>query len=79
MFIYLNFLWVFQFSGLNTPVPRGRKNKKHMKKDMRDARAYGHMHQDHHEFHDWSRHEKYDGDIFLENNYKKHLSRHANK
>lgn len=27
----------------------------------------------------WSQHEKYDGDIFLESNYKKHLSRHANK
>lgn len=27
----------------------------------------------------WSNAEKYDGDIFLENNYKKHLSRHANK
>jgi chromodomain-helicase-DNA-binding protein 7 len=27
----------------------------------------------------WSHAEKYDGDIFLESNYKKHLSRHANK
>ncbi|PSN41757.1 hypothetical protein C0J52_08864 [Blattella germanica] len=65
--------------GLNTPVPRGRKNKKHMKKDLREGRLLGQMHHDHHDVHDWSRHEKYDGDIFLENNYKKHLSRHANK
>lgn len=27
----------------------------------------------------WSNAEKYDGDIFLESTYKKHLSRHANK
>lgn len=27
----------------------------------------------------WSNAEKYDGDIFLESNYRKHLSRHANK
>lgn len=27
----------------------------------------------------WSHAEKYDGDIFLENTYKKHLSRHATK
>lgn len=27
----------------------------------------------------WSQAEKYDGDIFLESTYKKHLSRHANK
>jgi chromodomain-helicase-DNA-binding protein 7 len=28
---------------------------------------------------DWSRDEKYDGDIFLEGSYKKHLLRHSNK
>jgi chromodomain-helicase-DNA-binding protein 7 len=28
---------------------------------------------------EWSRDEKYDGDIFLESNYKKHLTRHSNK
>lgn len=27
----------------------------------------------------WSHAEKYDGDIFLESTYKKHLSRHATK
>lgn len=27
----------------------------------------------------WSRNNKYDGDLFLESNYRKHLSRHANK
>lgn len=27
----------------------------------------------------WSKNEKYDGEIFLESNYKKHLGRHANK
>lgn len=27
----------------------------------------------------WSNAEKYDGDIYLESNYKKHLGRHANK
>ncbi|KAG8231203.1 hypothetical protein J437_LFUL010900 [Ladona fulva] len=56
---------------LSAPVPRGRKGKKKMK----EARMLNAMM----EVNDWSRNEKYDGDIFLENNYKKHLTRHANK
>nr|CAD7406195.1 unnamed protein product [Timema poppensis] len=67
--------------GLNTPVPRGgRKSKKQLKKELRESRALAHGHGgEPSDINDWSQHEKYDGDIFLENNYKKHLSRHANK
>lgn len=57
-------------SGLRDPVPRGIRNKnKKGKKDTKAAVDTNH----------WSRNEKYDGDIFLESNYKKHLGRHANK
>jgi chromodomain-helicase-DNA-binding protein 7 len=50
-----------------------------MKKDFRESRSLAQVQHDPLDVNDWSRHEKYDGDIFLENNYKKHLSRHANK
>lgn len=58
--------------GLKDPVPRGIRNKNKKKgKDSRHAALTDPNH--------WSKNEKYDGDIFLENNYKKHLGRHANK
>uniref|UniRef100_A0A6P7GKH5 Chromodomain-helicase-DNA-binding protein 6 isoform X2 n=1 Tax=Diabrotica virgifera virgifera TaxID=50390 RepID=A0A6P7GKH5_DIAVI len=63
--------------GLKDPVPRGIRNK-HKKKDKgiltKDLRHPAITDPNH-----WSKHEKYDGDIFLESNYKKHLGRHANK
>ncbi|XP_025832998.1 chromodomain-helicase-DNA-binding protein 7 isoform X3 [Agrilus planipennis] len=57
--------------GLKDPVPRGIRNKNKKKKENRHAALTDPNH--------WSKSEKYDGDIFLENNYKKHLGRHANK
>jgi chromodomain-helicase-DNA-binding protein 7 len=58
--------------GLKDPVPRGIRNKNKKKgKDNRHAALTDPNH--------WSKSEKYDGDIFLESNYKKHLGRHANK
>lgn len=50
-----------------------------MKKEFRESRSVVQMHHDQLDVNDWSRHEKYDGDIFLESTYKKHLGRHANK
>lgn len=70
-------------SGLHNPVPRGRnaKGKKGGKgprespKDpTKSMTAQISMDPNH-----WSKNEKYDGDIYLENNYKKHLHRHANR
>lgn len=62
--------------GLKDPVPRGIRNKNKKKgKEVRETRRIQNENDPNH----WSKHEKYDGDIFLENNYKKHLSRHANK
>ncbi|XP_031342134.1 chromodomain-helicase-DNA-binding protein 7 isoform X2 [Photinus pyralis] len=58
--------------GLKDPVPRGIRNKN--KKKSRDSRHAALTDPNH-----WSKNEKYDGDIFLESNYKKHLGRHANK
>lgn len=58
--------------GLKDPVPRGIRNKN--KKKMKDTRHAALTDPNH-----WSKNEKYDGDIFLESNYKKHLGRHANK
>lgn len=66
--------------GLKDPVPRGIRNKNKNKKDGKggilgkDNRHPALTDPNH-----WSKSEKYDGDIFLENNYKKHLGRHANK
>ncbi|CAB0008263.1 unnamed protein product, partial [Nesidiocoris tenuis] len=54
--------------GSTQGIPRGRKATRKLK------HCEGMDFSDH-----WSRHEKFDGDIFLENNYRKHLSRHANK
>jgi chromodomain-helicase-DNA-binding protein 7 len=50
-----------------------------MKKDFRESRSLAQLHHDSVDVNDWSRHAKYDGEVFLESNYKKHLSRHANK
>ena len=59
---------------MNSPVPRGgRKPKKTKSKDGRNSNP-NQMEKDH-----WSNSEKYDGDIYLEPTYKKHLLRHANK
>lgn len=57
--------------GLKDPVPRGIRNKHKKKKDNTLDAVDDPNH--------WSKDEKYDGDIFLESNYKKHLGRHANK
>uniref|UniRef100_A0A0A9YRD7 Chromodomain-helicase-DNA-binding protein 6 n=1 Tax=Lygus hesperus TaxID=30085 RepID=A0A0A9YRD7_LYGHE len=54
--------------GSTQGIPRGRKATRKLK------HCEGMDFSDH-----WSRHEKFDGDIFLESNYRKHLSRHANK
>lgn len=59
-------------SGLRDPVPRGIRNKN--KKNKKGESTKPSM-----DAHHWTRNEKYDGDIFLESNYKKHLGRHANK
>lgn len=69
---------IFLFLGLHSPVPRGsskrnRKQQKHKEGLMMGAGGSD-PDMDH-----WSRHEKYDGDIFLDISYRKHLSRHANK
>jgi chromodomain-helicase-DNA-binding protein 7 len=50
-----------------------------VKKDFRDSRSLAQVQHDTLDVNDWSRHEKYDSDIFLESNYKKHLIKHANK
>lgn len=56
------------FLGSTAGIPRGRKATRKLK------HCEGIDFSDH-----WSRHEKFDGDIFLESAYRKHLSRHANK
>jgi chromodomain-helicase-DNA-binding protein 7 len=56
-------------SGLNAPVPRGRKNKK-MKKTVGEEL----------EVSDWAKDDKYNPDVLLTDDmYRKHLHRHANK
>lgn len=68
--------------GLKDPVPRGIRNKKKSKGAAAAAAAAAAKETKHAALTDpnhWSKSEKYDGDIFLESNYKKHLSRHANK
>ena len=56
-------------SGLNAPVPRGRKNKK-VKKTVGEELADA----------DWAKDDKYNPDVLLlDDMYRKHLHRHANK
>ncbi|KAG8284248.1 choline dehydrogenase 7, partial [Homalodisca vitripennis] len=63
--------------GLHSPVPRGGRRK--MKLKMKETRLLSQTSSEPTEMDHWSRHDKYDGDIFLESNYRKHLARHANK
>ena len=56
-------------SGLSAPVPRGRKGKKSKnvgKNSIPDNAG-------------WAQEEKYDAEMFLDKNYRKHLDRHNNK
>ena len=62
--------------GLKDPVPRGVKCKN---KRLRQLREGGRQVQNPNDPNHWSKQDKYNGDIFLESNYRKHLSRHANK
>lgn len=55
--------------GLNAPVPRGRKNKK-IKKTVAEELSSA----------DWAKDENYNPEILLnDEQYRKHLTRHANK
>lgn len=66
----------------NSPKPIGSKRKRRLRESsLATGATTGKVSEsqaakdiDH-----WSREDKYDGDIFLENTYRKHLSRHANK
>lgn len=60
-------------SGLHNPVPRGRNAKKKLKDTKK------HNLQKWEDPSHWSSSERYDCEAYLENNYKKHLFRHANK
>jgi len=51
-----------------------RGSKKYRKPKQKDFNSTQLIDEEH-----WSRNNKYDGDLFLESNYRKHLSRHANK
>lgn len=51
-----------------------RGTKKYRKLKQKDINSTQLIDEEH-----WSRNNKYDGDLFLESNYRKHLSRHANK
>lgn len=51
-----------------------RGSKKYRKLKQKDFNSTQLIDEEH-----WSRNSKYDGDLFLESNYRKHLSRHANK
>jgi chromodomain-helicase-DNA-binding protein 7 len=51
-----------------------RGSKKYRKLKQKDFNSTQLIDEEH-----WSRNNKYDGDLFLESNYRKHLSRHANK
>lgn len=63
-------------SGLHNPVPRGRNaKKKNRPKDLPKANDMQKWEDPSH----WSSTEKYDCETYLENSYKKHLFRHANK
>lgn len=60
-------------------MPRGG-GKKARKLKLKDGRILGMGGNELNDIVDhWSRHEKYDGDLLLESNYRKHLGRHANK
>ncbi|CAK1549851.1 unnamed protein product [Leptosia nina] len=63
-------------SGLHNPVPRGRNAKK--KNRLKDVPKQNDLQRWEDPNH-WSSHEKYDCEAYLENSYKKHLFRHANK
>nr|XP_021189287.2 chromodomain-helicase-DNA-binding protein 7 isoform X2 [Helicoverpa armigera] len=63
-------------SGLHNPVPRGRNaKKKNRPKDLPKSNDLQKWEDASH----WSSTEKYDCELYLENSYKKHLFRHANK
>ncbi|XP_050553375.1 chromodomain-helicase-DNA-binding protein 7 isoform X2 [Spodoptera frugiperda] len=63
-------------SGLHNPVPRGRNaKKKNRPKDLPKSNDLQKWEDSNH----WSSTEKYDCELYLENSYKKHLFRHANK
>ncbi|KAJ8729483.1 hypothetical protein PYW08_001064 [Mythimna loreyi] len=63
-------------SGLHNPVPRGRNaKKKNRPKDLPKSNDLQKWEDPGH----WSSTEKYDCELYLENSYKKHLFRHANK
>jgi len=51
-----------------------RGSKKYRKPKQKDFNSTQLIDEEH-----WSRNNKYDGDLFLESTYRKHLSRHANK
>ena len=57
--------------GLSAPVPRGRKGKK----KIREAKLVA----THMEGADWAKEEKFDTDIYLDQGYSRHLTRHSNK
>jgi len=57
-------------SGLSGPVPRGRKGKKSNGKSA--AKDYG-------ESIAWVSDDKYDMELYLDKNYRKHLDRHGTK
>lgn len=56
------------------PGQSSRGSKKHRKLKQKDFNSIQLVDEEH-----WSRNNKYDGDLFLDSNYRKHLSRHANK
>ncbi|XP_075992221.1 chromodomain helicase DNA binding protein kismet [Anticarsia gemmatalis] len=63
-------------SGLHNPVPRGRNaKKKNRPKDLPKPNDLQKWEDSNH----WSSTDKYDCETYLENSYKKHLFRHANK
>ncbi|XP_042238022.1 chromodomain-helicase-DNA-binding protein 7-like isoform X2 [Homarus americanus] len=57
--------------GLSAPVPRGRKGKK----KIREAKLVA----SHMEGADWAKDAKYDTEVYLDQGYSRHLTRHSNK
>lgn len=57
--------------GLSAPVPRGRKGKK----KIREAKMVA----THMEGADWAKEEKFDTEVYLDQGYSRHLTRHSNK